>query len=170
MYSLLIDKPGGSVSKRIACNEEMQVRSWVGMIPWRRKWQCTPVFLPGESHGHRSLVGYSPVHGIAKNRTRLKQLSTHARKKSHTQKRQKASSMDRFAELPQALSVFECMSVSHHRGCGGRGRYASCEEGTPQDYHRGGKVATCQPQIQSTRHTWGHGLSQEETEGIILTF
>ena len=29
-------------------------------IPWRRKWQPTPVFLPGESHGWRSLVGYSP--------------------------------------------------------------------------------------------------------------
>ena len=28
--------------------------------PWRRKWQPTPVFLPGESHGQRSLVGYSP--------------------------------------------------------------------------------------------------------------
>jgi len=28
--------------------------------PWRRKWQSTPVFLPGESHGLRSLVGYSP--------------------------------------------------------------------------------------------------------------
>ena len=33
---------------------------WVGKIPWRRKWQPTPVFLPGESHGHRSLAGYSP--------------------------------------------------------------------------------------------------------------
>ena len=32
----------------------------VGNIPWRRKWQPTPVFLPGESHGPRSLVGYSP--------------------------------------------------------------------------------------------------------------
>ena len=29
-------------------------------IPWRRAWQPTPVFLPGESHGQRSLVGYSP--------------------------------------------------------------------------------------------------------------
>ena len=29
-------------------------------IPWRRKWQPTPVFLPGKSHGWRSLVGYSP--------------------------------------------------------------------------------------------------------------
>ena len=33
---------------------------WVRKIPWRRKWQSTPVFLPGESHGRRSLVGYSP--------------------------------------------------------------------------------------------------------------
>ena len=33
---------------------------WVRKIPWRRKWQPTPVFLPGEPHGRRSLVGYSP--------------------------------------------------------------------------------------------------------------
>ena len=33
---------------------------WVRKIPWRREWQPTPVFLPGESHGQRSLVGYSP--------------------------------------------------------------------------------------------------------------
>jgi len=34
--------------------------SWVGKIPRRREWQPTPVFLPGESHGQRSLAGYSP--------------------------------------------------------------------------------------------------------------
>ena len=33
---------------------------WVGKIPWRRKWQPTPVLLPGKSRGWRSLVGYSP--------------------------------------------------------------------------------------------------------------
>ena len=33
---------------------------WAGKIPWRRAWQPTPVFLPGESHGQRSLVGYGP--------------------------------------------------------------------------------------------------------------
>ena len=33
---------------------------WVGKIPWRRKWQPTPVFLPREFHGQRSLVGCSP--------------------------------------------------------------------------------------------------------------
>ena len=34
--------------------------SWVGKIPWRRAWQPTPVFLPGESPGQRSLAGHSP--------------------------------------------------------------------------------------------------------------
>ena len=33
---------------------------WVGTIPWRRERQPTPVFYPGESHGQRSLAGYSP--------------------------------------------------------------------------------------------------------------
>ena len=43
--------------------------TWVGKIPWRRKWQPTPVFLPGDFHGQRNLVGHwsglpvpSPVH------------------------------------------------------------------------------------------------------------
>ena len=36
---------------------------WVGKTPWKRKWQPTPVFLPGESHGQSSLVGYSPCGG-----------------------------------------------------------------------------------------------------------
>ena len=40
--------------------QETRFDSWVGKIPWRRKWQLTPVFLPGESHGHRSLTSYSP--------------------------------------------------------------------------------------------------------------
>ena len=33
---------------------------WIRQIPWKRKWQSTPVFLPGKFHGQRSLVGYSP--------------------------------------------------------------------------------------------------------------
>ena len=33
---------------------------WIRKIPWRRAWQPTPVLLPGESHGQRSLEGYSP--------------------------------------------------------------------------------------------------------------
>ena len=42
---------------------------WLGKIPWRRNWQPTSVFLPGESHGRKSLV--ATVHGVAKSRTRL---------------------------------------------------------------------------------------------------
>ena len=42
--------------KRLSAMQE----TWVGKIPWRRKWQPTPVFLPGKSHGLRSLVGYCP--------------------------------------------------------------------------------------------------------------
>ena len=33
---------------------------WVGKIPWRRAWQPTPVFLPEESHGERTLAGSNP--------------------------------------------------------------------------------------------------------------
>ena len=33
---------------------------WVGKIPWRRKWQPAPVFLPGQPHGKKSLAAYSP--------------------------------------------------------------------------------------------------------------
>ena len=52
------------VVKNPPANEGDVTRSgfnpWVGKIPWRRKWQPTPVFLPGESHGQRNLAGYSP--------------------------------------------------------------------------------------------------------------
>ena len=52
---------GGSEVKASACNEgELGSIPGSGRFPWRRKWQPTPVFLPGESHGRRSLVGYSP--------------------------------------------------------------------------------------------------------------
>ena len=40
--------------------QEPGLHPWVRKIPWRRKWEPTPVFLPGESHGQKSLVGYSP--------------------------------------------------------------------------------------------------------------
>ena len=40
--------------------EELRFDPWFGKIPWRREWQPTPEFLPGKSHGQRSLVGYNP--------------------------------------------------------------------------------------------------------------
>ena len=42
-----------------AGNKRLGFDPWVRKIPWRRKWQPTPVFLPGEFHGQGSLVGYS---------------------------------------------------------------------------------------------------------------
>ena len=39
---------------------ETRFNSWVGKVPWRRKWQPTPVSLLGKSHARRSLAGYSP--------------------------------------------------------------------------------------------------------------
>ena len=62
--------PGGSEGKDSACNAgDPTFDPWVGKIPWRRNWQPTAVVLPGESHGPRSLVGYSPEG--RKSRTRL---------------------------------------------------------------------------------------------------
>ena len=49
-----------SVVKNLLAMQEMQVRSLGREIPWRRAWQSTPVFSPGESYGHRSLAGYGP--------------------------------------------------------------------------------------------------------------
>ena len=46
--------------ERLPAMQETRVWSLSRKIPWRRKWQPTPVFLPGESHGGSSLVGYSP--------------------------------------------------------------------------------------------------------------
>ena len=54
---------GASLVAQRAKNLPAMQQAWVQFLgqedPWRRKWQPTPVFLPGESHGQRSLVGYS---------------------------------------------------------------------------------------------------------------
>ena len=60
-HSPLMIKPGGSDRKESACNEgDLGLIPGLGKIPWRRAWPPSPVFLPGESHGQRSLAGYSP--------------------------------------------------------------------------------------------------------------
>ena len=46
---------------------------WVRKIPWRKKWQPTPVSLPGESQGQKSLAAIVP--GVERSQTQLKQLS-----------------------------------------------------------------------------------------------
>ena len=56
--------PVGPSGKEPTCqcrrHKRFRFDPWVRKIPWRKAWQPTPVFLPGESHGQRSLVGYSP--------------------------------------------------------------------------------------------------------------
>ena len=55
--------PGGSVVKNLPASlpaRRLRCDPWVRKIPWRGKWQPTPIFLPGKSHGQRSLAGYSP--------------------------------------------------------------------------------------------------------------
>ena len=54
--------PSGTNGKEPACQwrrHRCRFNPWVGKIPWRKAWQPTPVFLPGGSHGQRSLAGYS---------------------------------------------------------------------------------------------------------------
>ena len=56
--------PCGGSGKEPACqcrrHKVHEFNSWVRKIPLRKAWQPTPVFLRGESHGHKNLVGYSP--------------------------------------------------------------------------------------------------------------
>jgi len=52
--------PEASVVAQTVKNLPAMQETWVGKIPWRREWQPTAVFLPGESHGQRNLWGYSP--------------------------------------------------------------------------------------------------------------
>ena len=56
--------PGGASGKEPACQLRRPKRHgfhpWVAKMPWRRAQQPTPMFWPGESHGQRCLLGYSP--------------------------------------------------------------------------------------------------------------
>ena len=58
------DFPGGSVVKITPANAgntgDPGSIPGSGRFPWRRKWQPTPVFLPGEFHAQKNVVGYSP--------------------------------------------------------------------------------------------------------------
>ena len=73
--------PGSSVVKESACqcwkHKTHGFDPWVVMIPWRRKWQPTPVFLPGKSHEQRTLSGYSPRDHKESDTTEPLSTSTH---------------------------------------------------------------------------------------------
>ena len=67
--------PGGASGKESACQcrrrERARLNPRVRKIPWKRAWQPTPVFFPGESHGQRSLEGYSPQGRTESDRTEV---------------------------------------------------------------------------------------------------
>jgi len=54
--ALAVKNPPANAGRTKRCRFD----PWVGKIPWKRAWQPSPVFLPGEAHGLRSLVGCSP--------------------------------------------------------------------------------------------------------------
>ena len=81
-HNMKMVSPGGTNGKDPACQFRRHKRCgwvqsdpWVRKIPWRRAWRPTPVFLPGASHGQRSLAGYG--HRVAKSWTRLKWICPH---------------------------------------------------------------------------------------------
>ena len=61
---IYIGFPGGAGGKESVCqcrrHKRLGFNSWFEKIPWRRIWQPTPVFLPGESHDQKSLSGFGP--------------------------------------------------------------------------------------------------------------
>ena len=63
-HLLFLCFPGGPIDKEPACqcrrHKRYRFNPWVGKSPWSEAWQPTPVFLPEESHGQRSLAGYIP--------------------------------------------------------------------------------------------------------------
>ena len=81
---------------------------WAMKIPWRKAWQPTPVFLPGESHGQRSLEGYGPWGH--------KELETTERLSTHTWKCPFPASSVRFLSLRALVFhflVFLLILVEH---------------------------------------------------------
>ena len=79
---------------------------WVRKIPWRRKWQSIPIFLPGKFHKQRSLAGYSP----------WGHKESDATKHAHTPKTlfqacKQWSKIDIYFVIIQCIHYFTCMKV-----------------------------------------------------------
>ena len=72
-----LGSPPSAQQSRIHCQcTRLRFNPWVRKVPWRRKWQPTPVFLPGKSPGQRHQAGYSPWG--------CKELDTTERLQTHT--------------------------------------------------------------------------------------
>ena len=78
---------------------------WVGKIPFRKKWQPSPVFLPKKSHGQRSLLGYSLRGHKELDTTEQMSMPTHARVHTYTQTDRHTVSLDslRFLRMDEIM-------------------------------------------------------------------
>ena len=100
-------------SKESACQCKRHRRHgfhpWVGMIPWRRKWQPSPAFLARMSHGRRSLVGYGPPGHKEADRTQ--QARTSGALAPETGRRGSRKRGQKVAQIKPTLSSRDCQSV-----------------------------------------------------------
>ena len=96
----------------------MWVQSWVGKTPWRRKWQPTPVFLPGKSHGQRSLAGYGPW-GCKESDTTERQ-HTQIQENCITNKVRKRTPLERVTEIHTLYMKFKIQKHSQRQTQDGR--------------------------------------------------
>ena len=108
-YDLVGGFPGGSDGKESTCQcRRRGFDLWVGKIPWRRTWQPTPVFLPGEPHGQRSPAG--TVHGVAKSWMQLSDWMTNKNDRKGTCARQRPA-------IPLLQTVSTQQGITHLRCC-----------------------------------------------------
>ena len=71
MFQVVKNMPSSAgIAFDVGSSPGLKRSTWIGKISWSRKYKPTPVFLPGELHGERSLVGYNPWHHEELDRTK----------------------------------------------------------------------------------------------------
>ena len=112
--------PGGASGKEPTCQCRRHRRCgfdpWVGKIPWSGAWQPILVFLPGESHGQRSLVGYRPQSRKELDMTEVTLYFRSQRRRDLPQSCSQRQSQDQNPDfLTPTLSAFCQATLSHER-------------------------------------------------------
>ena len=117
--------PGGTSGKESTCQWRRWKRRgfdpWIGKIHWSRKWQCTPVFLPGKFHGQRSLVGYSAWDCKELDKTEYTHTHTHTNQADREGKNGSLSRTSEFWKVSlNSMLFFQkvfsiCHLPSHHQ-------------------------------------------------------
>ena len=87
---------------------------WVGKIPWRREWLPTAVSMPGESHGRRSLVGYSPWGCKGSDTTEHTHTHTHTKTRMTIER---TGRVTRPSDHGGKVSMHTCYHISSHLRC-----------------------------------------------------